>query len=374
VSEKEQAEMLFCSCGDGFTEAQKLWDHLQMVPHSTRPPPAPDRVRELEAGLEDAGAALESIQGWALQFSTSWAQKAATLFPYNQLRAALINIKAALGLIPRAAPPAPEPAAKPEPVAKRDGVHWLECDHCGEAAIESVDGLYTDGDGGTCMTCGFPGQVYVDEADGAYWAVHEGGETPAVCRRPDCDDCRPDRKPAEPAAKGPAGETSRSTNQGGADAREHDAVPGPHGRAEGEDGRGPGRVHRLDEDARSAAEEPLPVARPHFAGGECDVGEQGDHAGQRRDTARGGQGRVDPASAWVDYGRALTGAPTPAVGQAGAGGPPAQLSEAEVEALRAIVSYFAAEEVDTEPAFRGMAFNRARSRARAAVAAREGGK
>ena len=102
-------------------------------------------------------------------------------------------------------------------------------------------------------------------------------------------------------APAPATPSNATPTKEDADAREHDAIPGTDRRAEGEDGRGSQRLHGADEDAGGAAQEPLPVVGAHDAGGERDVGEQGDHAGQRRDAARGGQGRVAGASARVPH-------------------------------------------------------------------------
>ncbi len=80
---------------------------------------------------------------------------------------------------------------------KQTVVSVLECDHCGGAAIESVDDLFTDGDGGDCLTCGMPGHVFVedDEEDAtAWWRVSD--DENARCREADCDECREgERKP-----------------------------------------------------------------------------------------------------------------------------------------------------------------------------------
>ena len=100
-------------------------------------------------------------------------------------------------------------------------------------------------------------------------------------------------KPA-PSGSIPAQTSQRSTNQEAQHARKHDAVSGTDTGTEGEDGRGSRGLHGADGDAGRAAQEPLPVAGPDGAGGERDVGEQGNHQGQRRDAARGGQGRVAP--------------------------------------------------------------------------------
>jgi hypothetical protein len=81
----------------------------------------------------------------------------------------------------------------------------LECSHCGDVAIESPDGLFGEGDGGACMTCGHPGHVNVDivldecEDEGddepravAYWSVSDEGR----CKVAGCDECA-DRAEAE---------------------------------------------------------------------------------------------------------------------------------------------------------------------------------
>ena len=102
--------------------------------------------------------------------------------------------------------------------------------------------------------------------------------------------------PPEPAPSGsiPAQTSQRSTNQEAQHARKHDAVSGTDTGTEGEDGRGSRGLHGADGDAGRAAQEPLPVAGPDGAGGERDVGEQGNHQGQRRDATRRGEGRVAP--------------------------------------------------------------------------------
>lgn len=64
----------------------------------------------------------------------------------------------------------------------------LECAHCGGVAIEKEDGVFYDGDGGSCETCGFPGLVSVDSESDAYWV--ESDDEDAVCNDPGCEDCR----------------------------------------------------------------------------------------------------------------------------------------------------------------------------------------
>jgi hypothetical protein len=75
-----------------------------------------------------------------------------------------------------------EAAIRPEPVE-------LFCDHCGGNAITSVTGMFWDGEGERCESCGFPGQVSADE-DGAYWVEADEGN----CNRPDCE-CNEEPKP-----------------------------------------------------------------------------------------------------------------------------------------------------------------------------------
>jgi len=82
---------------------------------------------------------------------------------------------------------------------------YLECDHCGEEAIEGDDkGLFLDGSGTECMTCGFPGSVVCEESSdddseigSAYWLCSDGNDD--VCDREDCEDCAPTRKRIEDA-------------------------------------------------------------------------------------------------------------------------------------------------------------------------------
>lgn len=78
------------------------------------------------------------------------------------------------------------------PRAGRGGsVADLECDHCGDVAIESPTGLFGDGDGGKCTTCGFPGVVSIDDAGDdatAWWNTSQ--EPGARCDLADCEECR----------------------------------------------------------------------------------------------------------------------------------------------------------------------------------------
>lgn len=69
----------------------------------------------------------------------------------------------------------------------------LECNHCGDVAIASSDGLFTDGDGERCLTCGMPGHVIVDGDDEepdlnpVHW--NDTQEAGVYCRRPECAEC-----------------------------------------------------------------------------------------------------------------------------------------------------------------------------------------
>lgn len=69
---------------------------------------------------------------------------------------------------------------------------WLDCSHCGGMAIESPDGMYYDGAGEACATCGYPGAVSVDDAGPedpeAWWRASD--EPGARCRDPECVGCR----------------------------------------------------------------------------------------------------------------------------------------------------------------------------------------
>ena len=85
----------------------------------------------------------------------------------------------------------------------------LSCDHCGDDAIESPDGLFGDGDGEACMSCGFPGWVAVDGDDydedaSVHWQLSD--DDAAVCRDLGCDSCAPHR--ARPLCPGEGGGAS----------------------------------------------------------------------------------------------------------------------------------------------------------------------
>jgi hypothetical protein len=72
-----------------------------------------------------------------------------------------------------------------------NGPDSLECDHCGGPAYESPNGLFGDGDGTTCMTCGHPGCVVVDDSDwenpSAQWSSSDADD--ARCNEADCVVC-----------------------------------------------------------------------------------------------------------------------------------------------------------------------------------------
>jgi len=90
---------------------------------------------------------------------------------------------------------------------------WLECDHCGDVAIEGdKNNCFTDGTGGACISCSFPGQVSCDSETDPYWMSSDADED--RCNRPDCEDC----KALQPAAPAPSQATEADhTNQGGSD-------------------------------------------------------------------------------------------------------------------------------------------------------------
>jgi hypothetical protein len=67
----------------------------------------------------------------------------------------------------------------------------LECDHCGGDAIYSATGEFTDGEGGQCASCGFPGHVSIDDRDEenvcGYWLSSDDPDD--RCNLRDCEDC-----------------------------------------------------------------------------------------------------------------------------------------------------------------------------------------
>jgi hypothetical protein len=92
----------------------------------------------------------------------------------------------------------------------RHGEYSLECSHCGGPAITSPSGLFGDGDGTECESCGFPGSVSVGDAYSedplARW--NESNDDGATCNRADCEECAEWR--AQLAAKAGAEEASKS--------------------------------------------------------------------------------------------------------------------------------------------------------------------
>ncbi len=84
-------------------------------------------------------------------------------------------------------------ACGPGTYATQSTAVTLECPHCGGVAIESPDGMFGDGDGEACMTCGFPGHVSIDDADEenvtADWSPRDWDEN-ARCTEDDCEECR----------------------------------------------------------------------------------------------------------------------------------------------------------------------------------------
>ncbi len=63
----------------------------------------------------------------------------------------------------------------------------IECDHCGCEAVESnSEGYFYDGQGGACMTCGFPGHVSLDEETDPWW---NSSDDDVKCTDPDCWSC-----------------------------------------------------------------------------------------------------------------------------------------------------------------------------------------
>jgi hypothetical protein len=78
--------------------------------------------------------------------------------------------------------------------------HALECDHCGDDAIRKPTGVFVDGEGDRCESCGFPGHVSVDGTDDdpdentPSWKLSEAPD--ARCTDPECGECCDDCKSA----------------------------------------------------------------------------------------------------------------------------------------------------------------------------------
>lgn len=77
------------------------------------------------------------------------------------------------------------------PTPRVELVYALWCDHCGCEAIEKNDDAFSDGEGGSCASCGFPGVVSVDDSGDddatAYWNMSEADD--ARCNQDDCEEC-----------------------------------------------------------------------------------------------------------------------------------------------------------------------------------------
>lgn len=67
---------------------------------------------------------------------------------------------------------------------------WLDCNHCGSVAIESPDGMFTDGDGGACVSCGLPGHVSCCSETEPHWVMSE--DPNIKCTLTDCEECKCD--------------------------------------------------------------------------------------------------------------------------------------------------------------------------------------
>lgn len=68
----------------------------------------------------------------------------------------------------------------------------LECDHCGDVAIKADEkGYFTDGSGGTCLSCGFPGHVSCDKETDPWWDSSQ--EDDSRCKVQDCVLCEDSR-------------------------------------------------------------------------------------------------------------------------------------------------------------------------------------
>lgn len=66
---------------------------------------------------------------------------------------------------------------------------WLDCDHCGSAAVMSETGLFYDGQGDECGACGFPGSVHCDSESDAEWICSDDKD--ARCNDRQCGECNP---------------------------------------------------------------------------------------------------------------------------------------------------------------------------------------
>jgi uncharacterized protein CbrC (UPF0167 family) len=62
----------------------------------------------------------------------------------------------------------------------------LDCDHCGDVAVESPKGIFHEDMADKCVSCGYPGQVHVDDGN-AYWSTSQ--EFWTYCEKDDCTEC-----------------------------------------------------------------------------------------------------------------------------------------------------------------------------------------
>lgn len=63
----------------------------------------------------------------------------------------------------------------------------LCCDHCGNVAVESPKGIFHEDMADKCVSCGFPGQVHVNEGD-AYWSSNQD-DWHVRCEKDKCEEC-----------------------------------------------------------------------------------------------------------------------------------------------------------------------------------------
>ena len=73
---------------------------------------------------------------------------------------------------------------------------YLECDHCGSEAVESLDGYFDEDMTDKCMSCGIAGSVHIDDTDeGDPQAEFYCSDDPLdMCSQQDCDNCNHARK------------------------------------------------------------------------------------------------------------------------------------------------------------------------------------
>lgn len=63
---------------------------------------------------------------------------------------------------------------------------YLECDHCGDVAVESATGIFHEDMADKCESCGHPGQVNVGESD-CCWLPSDSATD--FCANNACDEC-----------------------------------------------------------------------------------------------------------------------------------------------------------------------------------------